>query len=140
MEKGPWHYISGLDAITGVIAESVPKRTLRAGMIPALGFRGRALSVLVSCPRNTRYFVAIKMGRRQGARGEHISTGYVTDEQRGRRPIFIATLRAVASWLFFRVARSLHIDSDMLVVRALKNSQLIRQLPDESHVIYGTAH
>jgi hypothetical protein len=30
----------------GVIAESVPKRTLRAGMIPALRFRGRALSVL----------------------------------------------------------------------------------------------
>src|ERR1700690_3586205 len=30
----------------------------------------------------------------------------VTDEQRSRRPIFIATLRAVASWLFFRVARS----------------------------------
>jgi hypothetical protein len=37
--------------------------------------------------------------------------GYVTDEQRSRRPIFIATLRAVASWLFFRVARSLRIDS-----------------------------
>jgi len=31
---------------------------------------------------------------------------YVTDEQRSRRPIFIATLRAGASWLFFRVARS----------------------------------
>jgi hypothetical protein len=31
---------------------------------------------------------------------------YVTDEQRGRRPIFIATLRAGASWLFFRSARS----------------------------------
>ena len=30
----------------------------------------------------------------------------VTDEQRGRRPIFIATLWAEASWLFFRVARS----------------------------------
>jgi hypothetical protein len=27
---------------------------------------------LVSCPRNTRYFVAIKMGRRQGVRREHI--------------------------------------------------------------------
>jgi hypothetical protein len=37
--------------------------------------------------------------------------GYVTDEQRSRRPIFIATLWAVASWLFFRVARSLRIDS-----------------------------
>jgi hypothetical protein len=31
---------------------------------------------------------------------------YVTDEQRSRRPIFIATLWAMASWLFFRVARS----------------------------------
>jgi hypothetical protein len=30
----------------------------------------------------------------------------VTDEQRSRRPIFIATLWAGASWLFFRVARS----------------------------------
>ena len=32
--------------------------------------------------------------------------------------------RAAASWLFFRVARSLRIDLDTLVVRALKNSQL----------------
>ncbi len=31
---------------------------------------------------------------------------YVTDEQRSRRPIFIATLWAGASRLFFRVARS----------------------------------
>src|ERR1700746_1887619 len=37
--------------------------------------------------------------------------GYVTDEQRSRRPIFIATLWAVASRLFFRVARSFRIDS-----------------------------
>jgi hypothetical protein len=56
------------------------------------------------------------------------------------------TLRAVASWLFFRVAHSPRINLDMLVVSAsaartaLKNSQLIRQLPDESHVIYGTGH
>ena len=35
-----------------------------------------------------------------------ISERYVTDEQRSRRPIFNATLRAAASWLFFRVARS----------------------------------
>ncbi len=34
---------------------------------------------------------------------------YVTDEQRSRRPIFIATLWAGASWLFFRVARSTRI-------------------------------
>ena len=31
---------------------------------------------------------------------------YVTDEQRSRRPIFNATLRAAAGWLFFRVAGS----------------------------------
>jgi hypothetical protein len=37
---------------------------------------------------------------------------YVTDEQRGRRPIFNATLRAAASWLFFRVARSARMDPD----------------------------
>ena len=30
----------------------------------------------------------------------------MTDEQRGRRPIFLATLWARASWLFFRVTRS----------------------------------
>ncbi len=35
---------------------------------------------------------------------------YVTDEQRSRRPIFNATLRAAASWLFFRVARSARMD------------------------------
>jgi hypothetical protein len=57
-------------------------------------------------------FVAIKMGRRQGGpsrtggnEGAYLDR-YVTDEQRSRRPIFIATLRAVASWLFFRVVRS----------------------------------
>jgi len=91
-------------------------------------------------------FVAIKMGRRQGARSGAYLDRYVTDEQRGRRPIFIATLRAVASWRFFRVARSLRIDSDMLVVgasaarTALKNRQLTRPWPGESHVIYGTGH
>jgi hypothetical protein len=52
----------------------------------------------------------------------------------------------VASWLFFRVAHFLRINSDMLVVSAsaartaLKNSQLIPRLPDESHAIYGTGH
>ena len=61
----------------------------------------------------------------------------VTDEQRSRRPIFIATLRAAASWLFFRVARSSRIGSDMLVARALKNSQLTC---GERHAISGTGH
>ena len=49
---------------------------------------------------------------------------YVTDEQRSRWPIFNATLWAAAGWLFFRVARSLRINLDMLVARAWKNSQL----------------
>jgi len=49
----------------------------------------------------------------------------------------------VVSWPFFRVAHSLRIDLDMLVVSAsaartaLKNSQLT---DGESHVIYGTGH
>jgi len=38
------------------------------------------------------------------------------------RPIFNATLQAAAGWLFFRVARSLRINLDMLVARASKNS------------------
>jgi hypothetical protein len=103
----------------------------------------------VSCPINNMAFVAIKMGRRQGgpsrtgSRSGAYLNRYVTDEQRRRRPIFIATLRAVASWLFFGVARSLRIHADMLVVSAsaartaLKNSQLT---DGESHVIYGTGH
>jgi len=77
----------------------------------------------VSCPRNNMPFVAIKMGRRQGARRAHPAPLFyspgtlglqgsmkvvrdVTDEQRGSRPIFNATLWDAASWLFFRVARS----------------------------------
>ena len=65
---------------------------------------------------------------------------YVTDEQRSRRPIFIATLRAAISWLFFRVARSARIDLDMLVATAspartaLKNSQLTC---GERHAYFG---
>jgi hypothetical protein len=104
---------------------------------------------LVSCPVNNMAFVAIKMGRRQGGpsrtggKSGAYPNRYVTDEQHSRRPIFIATLRAVASWLFFRIARSLRINSDMLVVSAsaartaLKNSQLT---DGESHAIYGTGH
>src|SRR5271165_1132441 len=50
---------------------------------------------------------------------------YVTDEQRGRRPIFIATLWAGASWLFFPRCSLDPYDSDMgCFARALKNSQL----------------
>jgi hypothetical protein len=38
----------------------------------------------------------------------------VTDEQRGRRPHFIATLWAAASWLFFHVAHSSRINLESL--------------------------
>jgi hypothetical protein len=96
-------------------------------------------------------FVAIKMGRRQGgpSRTGRKSGAYlnryvpIPRPRDSRRPIFIATLRAVASSLFFCVARSLRIESDMLVVSAgaartaLKNSQLT---DGESHAIYGTGH
>ncbi|HTC12919.1 MAG TPA: hypothetical protein VK692_01795, partial [Chthoniobacterales bacterium] len=49
----------------------------------------------------------------------------VTDEQRSRRPIFKATLRAAASWLFFRVARS----TVMIQISALR-SRLEKQPTD----------
>jgi len=94
----------------------------------------------VSCPRNNMTFVAIKMDRRQGGpsrtggRRAHILNRYVTDEQRSRWPIFIATLWAAASWLFFRVARSSRIDLHTLVARVLKNSQLTC---GESHAYFG---
>ena len=91
----------------------------------------------MSCPRNKHIFRCDQNGpparREEGAYLER----YVTDEQRRRRPIFIATLRAVTGWRFFRVAHSLRINLDMLVVRALKNCQLVG---GESHVIYGTGH
>jgi hypothetical protein len=99
----------------------------------------------VPCPINNVAFVAIKMGRRQGGpsrtggkSGAYLDR-YVTDPAAAGQPppIFIATLRAGVSWLFFRVARSLRINLDMLVARALKNSQLT---DGESHAIYGTGH
>jgi hypothetical protein len=71
------------------------------------------------------HFVAIKMGRRQGARSGAYLNRYVTDEQRGRRPIFIATLWAGASWLFFCVALS----ARMIQIWALR-SRLEKQPTD----------
>jgi hypothetical protein len=85
--------------------------------------------MLVSCPRNKHIFPCDQNGpparREEGTYLER----YVTDEQRNRRPIFIATLWAAASWLFFCVVRFSRIDLYMLVTRALKNSQLTRRLP-----------
>jgi hypothetical protein len=48
----------------------------------------------------------------------------IRNERRRRRTLFKPTLRAVVIWLIFRVAHSLRIHSDMLVVRALKISQM----------------
>ena len=111
---------------------------------PSQGLRRTSCAIrrcveLVSCPRNSRYIVAIKMGRRLGRRvggwayrrigvcgsktafrhgynNQEVSKKLTTLCKRrhadspirspSRRPIFIATLRAGASWLFFRVARS----------------------------------
>jgi hypothetical protein len=49
----------------------------------------------------------------------------VTDEQRSSRPIFNATLRAAASWLFFRVARSTRMTQKWAL-----RSRLEKQLTD----------
>jgi hypothetical protein len=73
-------------------------------------------------------------GREEGA----YLNRYVTDPAAAGQPpaLFRRTPPGVASWLFFCVAHSSCINSDMLVVRALKDSQLIRPLADESYVIY----
>jgi len=79
---------------------------------------------------NPLSFVPFKMGRlrggpsRIGAKGAYLDR-YVTDEQRSSRPIFNATLRAAASWLFFRVARS----TVMIQIAALR-SRLEKQPTD----------
>ena len=82
-------------------------------------------------------FVVIKIGRRQGARRARIcsdtqptsnaAAGLFSSQPFGPQPL----------GCFFRVARSSRINSDMLVTRALKNSQLTC---GESHAISGTGH
>jgi len=69
------------------------------------------------------------MGRRQGGprrtggRRAHIKL--IRNRRATQPPAHLhRNLRAAASWLLIRVARSSPIDSDMLVARALKNSQL----------------
>ena len=53
-----------------------------------------------------------------------ISAAIRPNEQRRRQTLFKPTFWAVASWLIFGVAHSLRIALDMLVVHALKISQL----------------
>jgi hypothetical protein len=66
------------------------------------------------------------MGRRRGGpsrtgtKKARILKRYVTDEQRNRRPIFIATLRAAATWLFFRVAPPATLRVAMRAGRSLR--------------------
>src|SRR5258708_22914601 len=63
--------------------------------------------------------VAFKMGRRQGGPSRTGGRGRISESICNRRatptPIFNATLRAAAGWLFFCVARSLRINLDILV-------------------------
>ena len=73
--------------------------------------RSCALSERVCYPINNMVSLRSKWAAGKAVRAGLAVEGayldrYVTDEQRSRRPIFIATLRAVASWLFFCVARS----------------------------------
>src|SRR5271167_852318 len=55
---------------------------------------------------------------------------YVTDEQRSRRPIFIATLWTGASWLFFRVARSTRMTQIWVLYRQSGSDRLEKQPTD----------
>src|SRR6476659_2525340 len=82
---------------------------------PALALRGIAMARLGDLVRAKVLFRSAARApsvrkRPWPARGASSrrprSRGYVTDEQRSSRPIFNATFRAAASWLFFRVARS----------------------------------
>jgi hypothetical protein len=54
----------------------------------------------------------------------------VTDAQRSRRPIFIATLWAGASWLFFRVARSTRMIQIWALYRQSGSDRLEKQPTD----------
>src|ERR1700686_5104113 len=55
---------------------------------------------------------------------------YVTHKQRSRRPIFIATLWAGASWLFFRVARSTRMTQIWALLRQTGSDRLAKQPTD----------
>jgi hypothetical protein len=80
--------------------------------------------------------VAFKMPPARREEGAYLNR-YVTDEQRGRPPIFNATLRAGASWLFLRVARS----TRMTQIWALR-SRPEKQPTDRRrrHIICETVH
>ena len=88
------------------------------------------------------YFVAIKWAAGKAVRPGLAVGGHASKSIRNRRATqppahFIATLRAGASWLFFRVALSTRMIQIWVFVRALKNSQLTS---GKVHVISGTGH
>jgi hypothetical protein len=57
----------------------------------------------------------------------------VPDEQRGRRPIFNATLWAAAGWLFFRVVgKCLWINMRLAAPFHLSETERYRSMPGES--------
>jgi hypothetical protein len=78
----------------------------------------------VSCPITNMALVAIKIGRRQGARSGGYLNRYVTDPAAAGQPPphFHRNPPARGQLALFRRGRSLRIHSDMLVARALKNS------------------
>ena len=59
-----------------------------------------------------------------------VTLATVTDEQRGRRPIFNATLRGAAGWLFFRVARSTRMTQIWALYRQSGSDRLEKQPAD----------
>jgi hypothetical protein len=73
------------------------------------------------------FFKAVRAGLAE--EGAYLNR-YVTDEQRSRRPIFIATLWAGASWLFFRVARSTRMTKIWALLRQSGLDRLEKQPTD----------
>jgi hypothetical protein len=84
---------------------------------------------LVHCFTYIGSTVVIKMGGRQDGPSRTGVRGRISESIRNRRATrpsahFHPNPLGRGRWLFFGVARSSRINLDMLVVRALKNSQL----------------
>ena len=80
-----------------MLARTGGRRTCFCGQVYRLAYNGDVVAFKWATGKAVRAGLAVE--------GAYLNR-YVTDEQRSRRPIFNATLRAAASWLFFRVARS----------------------------------
>ena len=68
--------------------------------------------------------VSSKTGRRRGVTRENILYGYLTEEQRSRRPVFDETLRAEALLPLFFVAPRSQILADMLPRRSAHKTKI----------------